>query len=190
MEQTCSVCGETKTEEAGALGHKWEETEHTDATCTTGGKTVTTCSVCGATETEETEAIGHSWQEEFTVAQSCKQQGYTYYTCTNCGEHKSDKWTDFGAHVWVSDGSPATCTKAGSDHQRCSVCGAETGGTIAALGHNYVNNVCTRCGHQKASFNKPDNDKPSGGGETFEPIGPVNPAPINPLPGGTFEPIT
>ena len=41
-------------------------------------------------------------------------------------------------HKWNN----ATCTVA----KRCSVCGATEG---AALGHNYQNGVCTRCGYAK-----------------------------------------
>ena len=58
---TCA-CGETKTEEIPALGHKTDGGKVTKAaTCTEKGVKTTTCTVCGATKTEEIPALGHKW---------------------------------------------------------------------------------------------------------------------------------
>ena len=48
---------------------------------------------------------------------------------------------DFGE--WVVT-IPATCTEEGEEQRTCS-CGETETRTIAALGHDYVNGVCTRC---------------------------------------------
>lgn len=49
---TCSVCGDTYTEETDLAEHTYEVTETTDATCTEDGSTTYTCSVCGDTYEE------------------------------------------------------------------------------------------------------------------------------------------
>ena len=50
-------------------------------------------------------------------------------------EHDFGEWT-----VTV----PATCTEAGEEQRTCS-CGETETRIVAALGHDYVNGVCTRC---------------------------------------------
>lgn len=45
--------------------------------------------------------------------------------------------------------TPPTCTEPGENVYLCSLCGEEMTESIDALGHNYVNNVCTRCGAEK-----------------------------------------
>ena len=51
-------------------------------------------------------------------------------------EHSFGEWT-----VTV----PATCTAMGEEQRTCA-CGKTETRTVAALGHDYVNGVCTRCG--------------------------------------------
>ena len=51
-------------------------------------------------------------------------------------EHDFGEWT-----VTI----PATCTEAGEEQRICS-CGETETRTVAALGHDYVNGACTRCG--------------------------------------------
>ena len=50
-------------------------------------------------------------------------------------EHDFGEWT-----VTI----PATCTEEGEEQRTCS-CGETETRTVAALGHDYVNGVCTRC---------------------------------------------
>lgn len=50
-------------------------------------------------------------------------------------------------HIYVEQIVPATCTEPGSSQMVCSECGkAKTTEVIPALGHNFENHVCTRCG--------------------------------------------
>ena len=54
------------------------------------------------------------------------------------------------AHSWSTTVTKAaTCTKAGVKTLTCSNCGDTKTETIAALGHNYVNGVCSNCGQNE-----------------------------------------
>ena len=130
--KTCSKCGATS---GSALGHSF-----TDATCTSPG----TCARCGA---KGSEATGHSWvAATCTKPKTCSKCGatsgsalghsFTGATCTTPGKcARCGATGEKAPHSWVD----ATCTSP----KKCSVCGATSG---SALGHNYVNKKCTRCG--------------------------------------------
>ena len=84
---TCSVCGDTYTEETDLAEHTYEVTETTDATCTKAGSTTYTCSVCGDTYEETIPATGHD-DGEWTVTKSAGafSTGTKELRCTVCGE--------------------------------------------------------------------------------------------------------
>ena len=84
---TCSVCGDTYTEETDLAEHTYEVTETTDATCTEDGNTTYTCSVCGDTYKETIPATGHD-DGEWTVTKSAGafSTGTKELRCTVCGE--------------------------------------------------------------------------------------------------------
>ena len=84
---TCSVCGDTYTEETDLAEHTYEVTETTDATCTEDGSTTYTCSVCGDTYKETIPATGHD-DGEWTVTKSAGafSTGTKELRCTVCGE--------------------------------------------------------------------------------------------------------
>ena len=53
-------------------------------------------------------------------------------------------------HEYVETITPASCTEEGSVTMTCSLCGdSYTKETLAPLGHNYVDGVCTRCGTEE-----------------------------------------
>ena len=83
------------------------------------------------------------------TAPTCTEQGYTTYTC-ECGDSYIDNYTDALGHTEVVDTAvAATCTTAGlTEGQHCSVCNEILieQEVAAALGHDYVNHVCSRCG--------------------------------------------
>ena len=68
-----------------------------------------------------------------------------HWHAANCGH---DLTKDSAAHTFgeVSETKTATCTAAGAGTQTCTVCGYVNAAVIPALGHNVVDNVCTRCG--------------------------------------------
>ena len=90
------VPGGSGTPGPDSCAHNWQETDKTEPTCVTAGKTVSTCSLCGKTKTDPLPATGHTWVVERTVQTSYDdegnllQQGYTIYQCSVCGEQYKD----------------------------------------------------------------------------------------------------
>ena len=90
------VPGGSGTPGPDTCAHNWQETDKTEPTCVTAGKTVSTCSLCGKTKTDPLPAAGHTWVVERTVQTSYDdegnllQQGYTIYQCSVCGEQYKD----------------------------------------------------------------------------------------------------
>ena len=148
---TCTNCGYSYTgNETAVVGH----TPGAAATCTTAQ----TCTVC---KTVITKALGHADDNAdgkcdrcglfdpatckhtnttaVVTAPTCTKTGYTTYTCKDCGNVSTGNQTPATGHI---GGTAATCTTA----QTCTVCSAVV---TVALGHNYVNNKCTRCGAEK-----------------------------------------
>ena len=84
---TCSVCGDTYTEETDLIDHTYEVADTTEATCTKSGSTTYTCSVCGDTYKETIPATGHD-DGEWTVTKSAGafSTGTKELRCTVCGE--------------------------------------------------------------------------------------------------------
>ena len=68
----------------------------------------------------------------------------------------------------------ASCTKAGVRTYTCTVCGDSFTEAIPALGHRYVNGVCTVCGAADPTKPDPvdpvDPVEPSGSGEIVLPV--------------------
>ncbi len=86
---------------------------------------------------------------------TCTEQGYkAYEKCANCSytTFESLPLKEHTLTDWIID-TEATCTQTGSKHKECSACMKiiETE-TIAALGHNYVSNVCTNCEKMKVEI--------------------------------------
>ena len=130
--QTCTVCGE---ELVAALGH----TAGAEATCTDAQ----TCTVCGA---ELVEALGHTAGDAATCT--------TAQTCTVCGE---ELVAALGHDMLTHTETLPTCTEAGvAAGEECFRCGQTTGlDEIAALGHDYAEGQCTRCGDKDPDYVAP-----------------------------------
>jgi len=79
------------------------------------------------------------------VEPSCYKTGYIKYRCA-CGYEYTEDLASLG-HNYVDAVEQPTCTSAGYKLKKCSNCGDNyTIESIAALGHNYKNGKCTRCG--------------------------------------------
>ena len=100
-----------------------------EATCTEAGSRSKTCDGCGDVVTEELPALGHDYGANDR--------------CTRCGTLNPNHTHTFGD--WATE-EAATCTADGSRKRTCSVCGEEETEPIDALGHDFVDNYCTRCG--------------------------------------------
>ena len=79
------------------------------------------------------------------VEPSCYKKGYIKYRC-DCGYEYTEDITAL-VHNYVDTVEQPTCTSVGYKLRKCSNCGdSYTIESIAALGHNYKNGKCTRCG--------------------------------------------
>ena len=164
IELVCSKCGNESITEVPALGHKYVNgictrcgqsdgtvspvCEHeysammiAEPTCTEAGSVELVCSKCGDQSTAEIPALGHK---------------YVNGVCTRCGQRDGTVSPtcehDYDATVVAEP----TCTETGSIELVCSKCGDQSTAEIPALGHKYVNGVCTRCGQRDPDESAPD----------------------------------
>ncbi len=145
---TCTVCGETKTEEISAA-HKF------DALVEKNAETHTyQCSVCG----KDNVAEAHAWDEgAVTKETTCKEAGVKEFKCA-CGETKTEEIPMLAEHSW-NEGAITkneTCTEAGVKTYTCLVCGETKNEEIPAAHkfdsllekdaetHTYQCSVCGR----------------------------------------------
>lgn len=103
-------------------------------TCVDSGFAVGECVICGFRQIEDLVALGHDY-----VNGVCTRCGHTLATI---GHMHSYNWTTI---------QEASCTESGYKVGHCALCGDEVTNEVPALGHSYVNGVCTRCGEQQAS---------------------------------------
>ena len=155
---TCTLCGDSYTDEIAALGHDYK-TVTVEATCEKAGSVTTTCAACGDKAVETIAALGHDYKTE-TVKATCTTDGGTIYTCAACDHsYIADKVAAYG-HAYTTATVAATCETAGSVTKTCTNCGDRSVETIPALGHDYetvtvaatctttgsASKVCTTCG--------------------------------------------
>lgn len=127
---TCTVCGETKTEDGeAATGHSYGEGNVIKPTCTEKGATEYTCAVCGNKKYEDvTDELGHTYDTGKVTAPTCWKKGYTTYTCTVCGATKKSDETDALMHwydewVPVSEGKmSAPCKRSCCNYTKTTDC--------------------------------------------------------------------
>ncbi|MBQ9125355.1 MAG: hypothetical protein IJY13_01705, partial [Clostridia bacterium] len=129
---TCSVCGDSYTEEIDSTGHSFTNyVSDNNATCTADGTKTAHCdNGCGETDTitDEGSKLGHSW-----VAATCTAPK----TCSVCG---ATEGTALGHTAETLPGKDATCEETGlTEGSKCSVCGTVlvAQDVVPALGHNY-----------------------------------------------------
>ena len=137
----CEVCG---AEYGEALGHtKGEAVRENEvpASCTVAGSydEVVYCSVCGdelSREEKVIDAFGHDLKHHEAKPATCTEIGWNAYdTCLRC-DYTTYRELAAKGHT---PGTSATCTEA----QICTVCGTTL---TAALGHEFKNGYCVRCG--------------------------------------------
>ena len=164
---TCSVCGDTYTEEIAATGHDMTKVEAIDATCTENGNIE--YYVCAnedgvyyvdgdGTETYSEEEIiikaSHTWDEGTIIVEStCTETGTIEYICTVCGETKTEEIEATGHDMTEVAEVSATCTETGTKayyvcaNEEEEIYYADEDGTeiyseedliIEATGHNIV----------------------------------------------------
>ena len=143
----CEYCQNTKKDNyVPALGH-------TGGTATCVDKAV--CTRCGNAYGRLADH-NYAYSAADSVAGTCVQREVKGYRCTVCNELKTETG-DYGDHVYDIDNAvivPATCTQPGTGSAECIYC--HQVGTMElepALGHNYENGACTRCGEPDPNYN-------------------------------------
>ena len=186
---TCSVCGDTKTENIDKIAHTY--TNNCD----------TQCDVCDATRT-----ITHKWDDGKVITKpTCTDKGEELYTCKVCKETKTETLAKTG-HSYDND-CDTSCNTCGATRDTehdymdrwtfdetghwhaCSNCGDileltshtwQQGSTDTEAGK--ITYTCTVCGASKVE------DIPVVPSEPSEPTGPSDPstgATEDPTPGTT-----
>ena len=109
----------------------------TKPTCTQAGYTTYTCSCGDSYKSDYKDALGHDYQNG---------------TCTRCGEKDPDSHT----HEYTKTVVAPTCTERGYTEHVCSCGSSYKTNYTAALGHDYKNGLCTRCGAKDPSAHTHD----------------------------------
>lgn len=167
----CSVCGYeiSQGEAVPATGHSFTSyVPNGDATCTADGTETASCdNGCGAEDTrvEEGSALGHDWG---VPAWAWSEDGTKFvatFTCARDAAHTRELTAEPAASVKVEP----TCTEAGVRVYSATVeldgvaYTATSEQAIPALGHDFEDGVCTRCGEKDPDYAAPaEPDEPQG----------------------------
>ena len=73
----------------------------------------------------------------------------------SCGSYPVLTWQTAVEHSYEAVVTEPTCTEGGFTTYTCSACGDSYTETIEALGHDYVEGVCTRCGAEDPDYVPP-----------------------------------
>lgn len=146
---TCTVCGETRTEDIKVLDKTWHKGQTVAPTCTEQGYTVYICDQDkNLTEKRDyTAALGHDYDNGVvTTPATCTTEGVMTYTCTRDGATKTETIPALG-HKW-DDGTittAPTCETEGEKTYKCTNDGCTETKTeaVAALGHDWDNGTVT-----------------------------------------------
>ena len=97
----------------------------------------------------------HSY-EAVVTAPTCTEGGYTPYTCSICGDsYIADETAALGPTEEVIPAVAPTCTATGlTEGKKCTVCGEITvqQQVVDALGHDFAEGTCTRCGEADPDY--------------------------------------
>ena len=167
----CSVCGYeiSQGEAVPATGHSFTSyVPNGDATCAADGTETASCdNDCGAEDTrvEEGSALGHDWG---VPAWAWSEDGTKFvatFTCARDAAHTRELTAEPAASVKVEP----TCTEAGVRVYSATVeldgvaYTATSEQAIPALGHDFADGVCTRCGEKDPDYAAPaEPDEPQG----------------------------
>mgnify|MGYP004506804831 CR=1 FL=1 len=107
----------------------------TAPTCTAAGYTTHICSCGDSYKDNYVDALGHN---------------YVSGVCTRCNA-KDPNYQAPHAHSYTAAVIAPTCTSAGYTTHTCQCGNSYKDNYTDALGHNYANGVCTRCGDKSAA---------------------------------------
>ena len=173
-QRVCQECGYTESENINATGHVWETDEDgnevytvdLEPSCTTDGSKSIHCTKCDAKKDSiAIPMVDHTWSAWETVEMpDCDDEGTLQRTCEVCGAIDT-LGLDPTGHEWPTDENgetvytivEATCTSDGSKSVLCARCGvALESEVIPALGHDFVDGICSRCGVGDGTMEKPE----------------------------------
>ena len=142
----CTVCGSTDPSYEPHEHSFGEWTATKQATCTDTGIETRICE-CGESETRTVEALGHDTVHHDAKAATCTEKGWAAYdTCSRC-DYSTYKEIAATGHKHNAVVTAPTCTAQGYTTHTCTACGNSYKDSYTnALGHNYANGKCTRCG--------------------------------------------
>ena len=133
----------------------------TAPTCTEAGFTTFICSKCSESYTgDEVAALGHNWDDGVVTKEATEaEQGERIFTCARCGETKTEAIpVKPHVHAYTDTVSAPTCTEAGFTTHTCACGDSYTDREIAALGHDFKDVICTRCGAADPDYKPPIDD--------------------------------
>ena len=143
---TCSRCNSEYTDnETDPIDHNYES-EVIEATCEVGGYTLYTCTKCDDSYTGNyNSSLGHDFGAWYTYKEAtCTEYGEERSDCTRCDSYYSQV---IYTHDTMVDVFEPTCEEGGYTRTYCFDCQKEIiSDQTDALGHNYVDYVCDRCG--------------------------------------------
>ena len=129
-------------------GHKWDEgTVTKEKTCTEDGVLTYHCHDCDETMTEIIPK-GHDYHYTILIPATCTETGLRAAVCEICGD-TIDSEVIPASHTW-DEGEvikEASCTSEGLIKYTCTVCGETKEEVVPKTGHQYVNGICSICGH-------------------------------------------
>jgi len=142
--ESISIAGDYNTQEDHTYTLKIEWDSSLDSTEYEGKSYTCTVKLTAIPDTEVDADLAdyadYKIEQEFEIEITTCSHTWQSGVCTICGKVCSH---NFGAWVTVTE---ATCVNAGLKKRTCSICGLEETETIEALGHNWVEGVCSRCG--------------------------------------------
>lgn len=160
----CTVCGAADPSHV----HEFVEISRQEPTCTEPGLITRQCS-CGEQETETLEPLGHAFGEAQFHWSADGASCTVTHSCTNPGCTHSETAAD--VTITQTAHQEASCTAEGyTEYQASALLGSETVTgthrvTIPALGHQFENGSCIRCGEPDPSWVPPEQPEPELPGE-------------------------
>ena len=161
--RTCEKCQFVEIEDLDPTGHEWEDDFTIDqpATCTTDGSKSIHCKNCDAVKDSTViPATGHEFGEwKVSKPATCTEAGEEIRSCAHCDATESHVLEALGHDPEVRNAKEATCTEKGyTGDTYCKTCDEllEKGKDIDALGHDYSNGKCTRCGEKQINVKTGD----------------------------------
>lgn len=143
---TCSCGASYKGGYIEPSGHKWDDgTVIAEKTCTKDGIMKYSCKDCDASY-EAVVSARHTFADAVIKDKTCTEDGEKRRICTACGYTESEVIP--AGHNW-DDGieiTAPTCTEAGKRECTCTACGVKGEFDVPALGHEFYDGKCLRCG--------------------------------------------